>query len=127
MLPSSYVYIRLVVDMLRWYPGTWQADFLARVAAYQERYQPLGQAEEDEGVRFIKMFNVGRKMTTHLCTGFGFFFCDGHVACRRPIIIFLSRFDLNEQLPGWSNLHVFIKLPRGSPAIVSLSPRPVAG
>lgn len=43
---------------------------MARVSAYEQRYQTLGAVEEADSVRYIKMYNVGRKMTTHLCTGY---------------------------------------------------------
>eukprot|EP00455_Lapot_gusevi_P044007 TRINITY_DN543_c0_g1_i1.p1 TRINITY_DN543_c0_g1~~TRINITY_DN543_c0_g1_i1.p1 ORF type:complete len:496 (-),score=103.55 TRINITY_DN543_c0_g1_i1:129-1616(-) len=68
-------------------------DFLRRVAAYEERYVPLSAEEEEEGVRYLKLYNVGKKVTMHLCTGYlpgqiGMFLSNCHI---HPRTIFLSR------------------------------------
>ena len=92
-------------------PAVARADFLARVAAYEQRYEPIGSVEETEHMRYIKCFNVGRKLTTHLCTGYlpgqiAMFLSNCHVVPRR---IFLSRHgqsqdNVQELLGGDSHL-----------------------
>lgn len=47
-------------------PPNTQTDFLSRVAAYQERYQTIGGIEEQEGMPYLKLYNVGQKMTMHM-------------------------------------------------------------
>jgi hypothetical protein len=84
---------------------------MSRVAAYQERYQTIGKEEEDDGLRYLKIYNVGKKMTMHLCDGFlsgqiAMFLANCHIAPRR---IFISRHgqsqdNVRELLGGDSHL-----------------------
>jgi hypothetical protein len=88
-----------------------QTDFLARVAAYQQRYQTIGSVEEQDGVRYLKLYNVGKKMTMHLCSGYlpgqiAMFLANCHIVPRK---IFISRHgqshdNANELLGGDSHL-----------------------
>ena len=46
------------------------ADFRKRVALYEQSYVPLGDYEEKQGMAYIKMIDVGRKVVTHQIRGF---------------------------------------------------------
>ncbi|KHJ35454.1 putative 6- ructo-2-kinase pfk26 [Erysiphe necator] len=46
------------------------ADFRKRVAAYGSAYEPLGDYEEDHGMQYIKMIDVGRKIIHFRLQGF---------------------------------------------------------
>ncbi|KAI1109273.1 6-phosphofructo-2-kinase-domain-containing protein [Nemania sp. NC0429] len=46
------------------------ADFRRRVAHYEMAYEPLGAAEEAQGLSFAQMTDAGRKMDTHLIRGY---------------------------------------------------------
>ncbi|KAJ8106820.1 hypothetical protein ONZ43_g6930 [Nemania bipapillata] len=46
------------------------ADFRRRVEHYEMAYQPLGLAEEKQGLSFVQMTDAGRKMNTHLIRGY---------------------------------------------------------
>lgn len=46
------------------------ADFRRRVAHYELAYEPLGAAEEAQGLSFAQMTDAGRKMDTHLIRGY---------------------------------------------------------
>ncbi|KAI1320768.1 6-phosphofructo-2-kinase [Xylariaceae sp. FL0255] len=46
------------------------ADFKERVKAYESAYVPLGDYEEDHGMQYIKMIDVGKKITTFGLQGF---------------------------------------------------------
>ncbi|KAI1424100.1 6-phosphofructo-2-kinase-domain-containing protein [Xylaria sp. FL1777] len=46
------------------------ADFRLRVAHYEKAYEPLGLAEETQGLSFVQMTDAGRKMDTHLIRGY---------------------------------------------------------
>jgi hypothetical protein len=49
-----------------------QDDFLQRIATYQQRYQSMGEVEEHmlPPLRYIKVFNVGAKVTLFNCHGY---------------------------------------------------------
>ncbi|KAI0472317.1 6-phosphofructo-2-kinase [Xylaria cf. heliscus] len=46
------------------------ADFRERVKAYESAYVPLGDYEEDHGMQYIKMIDVGKKLTHFGLEGF---------------------------------------------------------
>ncbi|KAK3988137.1 putative 6-phosphofructo-2-kinase [Cladorrhinum sp. PSN332] len=46
------------------------ADFKERVKAYEKAYEPLGKYEEDNGLAYIQMIDVGRKLVHHRLKGF---------------------------------------------------------
>ncbi|KAI0914527.1 6-phosphofructo-2-kinase [Ustulina deusta] len=46
------------------------ADFKERVKAYESAYIPLGDYEEDHGMQYIKMIDVGKKLTHFGLEGF---------------------------------------------------------
>ncbi|KAI0974086.1 6-phosphofructo-2-kinase-domain-containing protein [Xylaria arbuscula] len=46
------------------------ADFRLRVVHYEKAYEPLGAAEEKQGLSFVQMTDAGRKMNTHLIRGY---------------------------------------------------------
>ncbi|RYP06825.1 hypothetical protein DL764_002937 [Monosporascus ibericus] len=46
------------------------ADFKERVKAYESAYEPLGDYEEDHGMQYIKMIDVGKKLTHFGLEGF---------------------------------------------------------
>ncbi|KAI0399552.1 6-phosphofructo-2-kinase-domain-containing protein [Xylaria palmicola] len=46
------------------------ADFRHRIAHYEKAYEPLGPAEEQQGLSFVQMTDAGRKMNTHLIRGY---------------------------------------------------------
>ncbi|KAI1355160.1 6-phosphofructo-2-kinase-domain-containing protein [Xylaria sp. FL0043] len=46
------------------------ADFRLRVVHYEKAYEPLGLAEEKQGLSFVQMTDAGRKMNTHLIRGY---------------------------------------------------------
>jgi 6-phosphofructo-2-kinase len=46
------------------------ADFRGRVANYEKSYVPLGKLEEDQGIPYIQMIDVGRKINTHRIRGY---------------------------------------------------------
>ncbi|KAI1188997.1 6-phosphofructo-2-kinase-domain-containing protein [Nemania serpens] len=46
------------------------ADFKERVKAYESAYVPLGDYEEDHGMQYIKMIDVGKKLTHFGLEGF---------------------------------------------------------
>ncbi|KAI1337253.1 6-phosphofructo-2-kinase [Xylariaceae sp. FL0016] len=46
------------------------ADFKERVKAYESAYVPLGDYEEDHGMQYIKMVDVGKKITSFGLGGF---------------------------------------------------------
>ncbi|KAL3427563.1 6-phosphofructo-2-kinase 1 [Phlyctema vagabunda] len=45
-------------------------DFKKRVAAYESAYVPLGKFEEDSGMQYIQMIDVGRKVVHYQLKGF---------------------------------------------------------
>lgn len=45
-------------------------DFKKRVTAYESAYIPIGQYEEDHGMQYIKMIDVGKKMINFQLSGF---------------------------------------------------------
>ena len=45
-------------------------DFKQRVALYEKTYVPLGEFEEQMGIPYIQMIDVGRKMVSHRTNGF---------------------------------------------------------
>ncbi|KFY68804.1 hypothetical protein V496_00789 [Pseudogymnoascus sp. VKM F-4515 (FW-2607)] len=51
-------------------PVTSLQDFRKRVAAYESAYVPLGEYEEKNGIQYIKMIDVGRKVIHHQLKGF---------------------------------------------------------
>uniref|UniRef100_A0A7S3V1U2 6-phosphofructo-2-kinase domain-containing protein n=1 Tax=Aplanochytrium stocchinoi TaxID=215587 RepID=A0A7S3V1U2_9STRA len=58
-------------DYKDWDPEEAMKDFLERVKRYETRYQTIGEVEEDEieDLKYIKNFNVGKKMIVNNCTG----------------------------------------------------------
>jgi len=46
------------------------ADFKKRVAMYEKKYTPVGDIEEDLGVSYCQMIDVGRKFITHNINSF---------------------------------------------------------
>ncbi|KAJ2971828.1 hypothetical protein NUW58_g9307 [Xylaria curta] len=46
------------------------ADFKRRVVHYEKAYEPIGLAEETQGLSFVQMTDAGRKMDTHLIRGY---------------------------------------------------------
>jgi 6-phosphofructo-2-kinase len=46
------------------------ADFHKRVANYEKSYVPLGEVEEAQGIPYIQMIDVGRKINTHRIRGY---------------------------------------------------------
>jgi 6-phosphofructo-2-kinase len=51
-------------------PVTALQDFKKRVAMYEKKYVPLGEAEERQGFSYCQMIDVGRKFITHDINGF---------------------------------------------------------
>lgn len=51
-------------------PATALADFRQRVRMYEASYQPLGKYEEVLGIPYLKLIDVGRKMTAFNTNGF---------------------------------------------------------
>jgi 6-phosphofructo-2-kinase len=51
-------------------PVTAMKDLMQRVANYEKSYIPLGDYEENHGIPFVQMINVGEKFRTHLIRGF---------------------------------------------------------
>lgn len=51
-------------------PESSLADFKRRVAAYESAYDALGKFEEDNGMQYIKMIDVGRKVIHYRLHGF---------------------------------------------------------
>ena len=45
-------------------------DFKARVKQYEKTYVPLGEYEEKNGMPYVQMIDVGRKLVTHQIKGF---------------------------------------------------------
>lgn len=45
-------------------------DFKARVKAYESAYEPLGEYEEKNGLQYIQLIDVGRKVVHYRLTGF---------------------------------------------------------
>ena len=45
-------------------------DFKQRVSLYEQSYVPLGEYEEAQGMPYIQMIDVGRKMVSHRTNGF---------------------------------------------------------
>ena len=45
-------------------------DFKKRVELYSKKYQPLGPTEEDLGIPYVQMIDVGRKFVMHSVKGF---------------------------------------------------------
>lgn len=45
-------------------------DFKRRVALYEKSYVPLGEYEERNGIAYIQMIDVGRKVVSHQTNGF---------------------------------------------------------
>lgn len=46
------------------------ADFKERVALYAKKYVPLGEYEEKNGMQYVQMIDVGRKVVSHQIRGF---------------------------------------------------------
>ncbi|KAI9924541.1 hypothetical protein AWENTII_009626 [Aspergillus wentii] len=51
-------------------PVTALEDFKKRVSLYEKSYVPLGEYEERNGMAYIQMIDVGRKMVSHQTNGF---------------------------------------------------------
>lgn len=51
-------------------PESSLADFKKRIAAYESAYVPLGDYEEENGMQYIQMIDVGRKFIQHRVEGF---------------------------------------------------------
>jgi len=69
-------------------PVVARADFLARIQAYTTRYETIDDNEGEGSISYIKLFNVGRKVTMHNCSGYltsqlGFYLSNIHITPRR--------------------------------------------
>ncbi|KAI9894820.1 MAG: hypothetical protein M1814_000039 [Vezdaea aestivalis] len=51
-------------------PVTALADFRERVTIYEKNYVPLGEYEEKNGMQYVQMIDVGRKVVSHQIRGF---------------------------------------------------------
>ena len=51
-------------------PVTALDDFKKRVALYEQKYVPLGEYEEQHGISYVQMVDVGRKVVSHQIRGF---------------------------------------------------------
>ncbi|RFU33193.1 hypothetical protein B7463_g3135, partial [Scytalidium lignicola] len=51
-------------------PTTAIKDFKQRIANYEKSYTPIGDFEEQHGIPYMQMINVGEKIKTHLIRGF---------------------------------------------------------
>lgn len=45
-------------------------DFISRVEAYEQVYEPIQDDEDNERISYVKMINVGQKVITRNCTGY---------------------------------------------------------
>jgi broad specificity phosphatase PhoE len=45
-------------------------DFVSRVEAYEQVYEPIQDDEDNERISYVKMINVGQKVITRNCTGY---------------------------------------------------------
>jgi 6-phosphofructo-2-kinase len=68
-------------------PAQALADFCQRVAHYERSYVPLGVAEEEQGIPYVQMIDVGRKINTHLIQGF----------LSTQVVDYLLNFNLSER------------------------------
>jgi hypothetical protein len=71
---------------------TARADFMKRVEAYEQVYEPVGDEEVDGLIAYIKLINVGEKVITRHCQAYipsqiAFYLQNVHI---RPHQIFLS-------------------------------------
>eukprot|EP00929_Paragymnodinium_shiwhaense_P035810 TRINITY_DN19290_c0_g3_i1.p1 TRINITY_DN19290_c0_g3~~TRINITY_DN19290_c0_g3_i1.p1 ORF type:complete len:544 (-),score=109.25 TRINITY_DN19290_c0_g3_i1:126-1757(-) len=74
-------------------PQEARADFLKRVELYEQRYESIDDDEDDGGIRYIKVYNVGSKVVLRNCFGYapshiGFYLSNIHITPRR---IWLAR------------------------------------
>ncbi|KAJ6169822.1 bifunctional 6-phosphofructo-2-kinase/fructose-2-6-bisphosphate 2-phosphatase [Penicillium canescens] len=63
------------------------ADFCQRVSNYEKLYVPLGIAEEEQGIPYVQMIDVGRKMNTHKIRGY----------LATHVVEYLLNFNLSER------------------------------
>ncbi|KAJ6032884.1 hypothetical protein N7444_010655 [Penicillium canescens] len=63
------------------------ADFCQRVSNYEKLYVPLGIAEEEQGIPYVQMIDVGRKMNTHMIRGY----------LATHVVEYLLNFNLSER------------------------------
>lgn len=84
-------------------PAQARADFMERVKAYEKRYETITDEESEGEIIYIKLFNVGRKVIMHHCTGYlmsnlGFFLANIHIT---PRSIWLTQHaECEDQLTG---------------------------
>eukprot|EP01084_Bolivina_argentea_P174685 302576_1 len=69
------------------------ADFKERVKRYEAVYETIDDEEDDNQVQYIKLYNVGQKVTTHNCKGYvpsqiAFYLQNVHIGRRK---IWLTR------------------------------------
>jgi len=74
-------------------PAQARQDFMQRVEAYSSRYETITEEEQDGELTFIKLFDVGRKVVMHRCSGYlpshiGFYLSNIHI---QPRSIWLTR------------------------------------
>jgi len=74
-------------------PAKASADFLRRVEEYAARYETIEDSECDGDIMYIKLFNVGQKVTMRKCSGYaishiGFYLSNIHI---QPRCIWLTQ------------------------------------
>ncbi|KAJ3071788.1 hypothetical protein HDU98_004792 [Podochytrium sp. JEL0797] len=57
-------------DYVNMPPEQAMADFRARMAQYEKSYETISETEEDRGISYIKIINVGRKVIAHNIHGY---------------------------------------------------------
>ncbi|KAI8614301.1 6-phosphofructo-2-kinase-domain-containing protein [Chytriomyces sp. MP71] len=57
-------------DYLHMEPEEAIADFKARMANYEKAYETISEAEEEAGISYIKIINVGKKVIAHNINGY---------------------------------------------------------
>jgi len=84
-------------------PAKARADFLERVAAYEEVYETILDDENGGDISYVKLFNVGQKVAMYQCAGYltsqiGFYLSNIHIS---PRCIWLTRHaESEDQLKG---------------------------
>jgi len=84
-------------------PEQARSDFLDRIAAYETRYEKICDDENDGDISYIKLFNVGQKVSMYQCAGYmtsqiGFYLSNIHIS---PRCIWLTRHgESTDQIKG---------------------------
>ncbi|KAI9342197.1 6-phosphofructo-2-kinase-domain-containing protein [Zopfochytrium polystomum] len=104
-------------DYVNMPPDEAKADFIARMRNYEKVYETISEEEEEEGLSFIKIMNVGRKIIAHGIHGFlqsqcVFYLMQIHIKKR---VIWLTRH-------GQSTYNVFDRI-GGDAALTDLGAR----